>query len=197
MGLFRKKKTITPDSAVPAVQSAPDADPTPVDAPLPVGAPDAEVPDGDASERDDGAPPVDGLVELRAELSAMRVRLDTADRENAELAATVEALQQRLIVSAPPPPPPTSASTDAPDGQVASDELQRQLNALDDRVALLDARVTSVSTELANQVTELGNDIEPIQAGAERLAAEQARYQIQFRQDLAELAERLRRRNTP
>jgi hypothetical protein len=28
---------------------------------------------------------------------------------------------------------------------------------------------------------------------AERLAAEQARYQIQFRQDLAELAERIRR----
>ena len=47
--------------------------------------------------------------------------------------------------------------------------------------------------ELANQVNEIGSDIEPIQAGAERLAAEQARYQIQFRQDLAELAERLRR----
>jgi hypothetical protein len=32
---------------------------------------------------------------------------------------------------------------------------------------------------------------------AERLAAEQARYQIQFRQDLAELADRIRRPGTP
>ena len=35
--------------------------------------------------------------------------------------------------------------------------------------------------------------IEAVQQSTERLASEQARYQIQFRQDLAELAERLRR----
>ena len=43
---------------------------------------------------------------------------------------------------------------------------------------------------------EIGNDIEPMHASAEHLAAEQARYQIQFRQDLAELAERSRRPGT-
>ncbi len=166
MGLFRKK---TPATAAPSV---PPADVQPLD-------------------------------DLRVELAAMRERLDATDREKAELAATVAALQQRLLDATPPPPvaPPPAAPPPAPPPTVepvpdltdVTDELQRRLSALDERVARLDERVTSVSTELANQLTEVGNDIEPIQAGAERLAAEQARYQIQFRQDLAELAERLRR----
>ena len=130
------------------------------------------------------------LAELRSELAAMRERLDAADREKAELASTVDELNQRLITTAPPPPPPTPPP---PTPSLSGDELGRRLDELDSRMTLLDDRVTSVSTELANQVNEIGNDIEPIQAGAERLAAEQARYQIQFRQDLAELAERVRR----
>ena len=130
------------------------------------------------------------LAELRSELAAMRERLDAADREKAELASTVDELNQRLITTAPPPPPPTPPP---PTPSMSGDELGRRLDELDSRMTLLDDRVTSVSTELANQVNEIGNDIEPIQAGAERLAAEQARYQIQFRQDLAELAERVRR----
>ena len=76
------------------------------------------------------------------------------------------------------------------------ERIQEHLGALDQRIDLLDTRVTSVSTELANQLNELGNDIEPMHESAERLAAEQARYQIQFRQDLAELAERFRRPGT-
>jgi hypothetical protein len=76
------------------------------------------------------------------------------------------------------------------------------------RLSELDQRVTSVSTELANQVTELGNDIDALarrpegpgaaavdelRDGQVRLANEQARYQIAFREDLARLAEQLRR----
>jgi hypothetical protein len=87
----------------------------------------------------------------------------------------------------------------------------------------MDDRISNISTELANQLTELGAEIDAanrqseaggtiddealaahvgraveqamdeLQGGQERLAAEQARYQIQFRQDLAELADRLRR----
>ena len=77
-------------------------------------------------------------------------------------------------------------------------------------VAALDARVTSVSTELANQLTELGHDIDALNArppgdgvdpeavtelrdGQVRLANEQARYQIAFREDLARLASELKR----
>ena len=79
------------------------------------------------------------------------------------------------------------------DAVAAIDRLESSLGALDQRIQRLDDRVTSVSTELANQLTEIGDDIEPMHDSAERLAAEQARYQIQFRQDLAELAERIRR----
>ena len=77
------------------------------------------------------------------------------------------------------------------------------------QLAQLDARVTAVSTELANQLTELGKDIDAlndrpvtnghdeavlgeIRDGQARLANEQARYQIAFREDLARLAEQLR-----
>lgn len=114
----------------------------------------------------------------------------------------------------PPPPPPPGADTDL-DGRL--DELRERLDELARQTTSIDARVTSVSIELANQLTELGNDIDELaQRGGqpdlearlterldaaiddvldstERLAAEQARYEIQFRSDLAELAERLRR----
>jgi hypothetical protein len=66
-----------------------------------------------------------------------------------------------------------------------------------------------VSTELANQLRELGGDIDALAARPpaavdegsleevrdtqERLANEQARYQIAFRADLARLAEHLQR----
>jgi chromosome segregation ATPase len=84
------------------------------------------------------------------------------------------------------------------------------------RLAALDERLTNVSTELANQIGELGGDIdaianlpasndehehdvveiERIQAlatGQTKLASEQARYEIAFREDLAALADQIRR----
>jgi chromosome segregation ATPase len=84
----------------------------------------------------------------------------------------------------------------------------RRLDDLAGEIAALDARVTSVSTELANQLTELGNDIDGLNArpdgpeaatvsdlrdGQVRLANEQARYQIAFREDLARLATELKK----
>jgi hypothetical protein len=85
-----------------------------------------------------------------------------------------------------------------------------QIEKLAGELAALDARVTSVSTELANQLTELGHDIDALDArpagdgvdaaavselrdGQVRLANEQARYQIAFREDLARLASDLKR----
>jgi chromosome segregation ATPase len=86
-------------------------------------------------------------------------------------------------------------------------EAQRQ-------ASVLEQRLQSVSTELANQLSELGQELdglssrEPAQiaAGGEisdelidairngqvKLAAEQARYEISFREDLAQLAEQVR-----
>jgi uncharacterized protein YhaN len=82
--------------------------------------------------------------------------------------------------------------------------------ALHDKLAALDDRVTSVSTELANQLTELGHDIDAltnrpggdgvdtealasVREGQVKLANEQARYQIAFREDLARLAQEVKR----
>lgn len=90
------------------------------------------------------------------------------------------------------------------DWSAEHEQLRTQLTTLDERI-------TSVSKELANQITELGDDIEALntrtpegtepdpaksdelRSGQERLANEQARYQIAFREDLARLAEQLRR----
>jgi chromosome segregation ATPase len=87
-----------------------------------------------------------------------------------------------------------------------------EARAVRDHMALLDQRLTNVSTELANQLSELGRDIdglgrrvpEPaegvseevadaLRGGQVKLANEQARYEIAFREDLAALAELLRR----
>jgi hypothetical protein len=93
-----------------------------------------------------------------------------------------------------------------PDG---TSELAARIDALAEQLSGLESRLTAVSTELGNQLTELGNDIDALssrpdtpldeEAVAElrdtqtRLATEQARYQIAFREDLARLAEQLRR----
>ncbi len=112
---------------------------------------------------------------------------------------------------------------DALRAEVASlrDELARRTEALgdvatrtvglDERVGAIDVRLTAMTNELGRQIHELGGDIERLAAGAPqaggpaaeiveglragqvRMANEQARYEIAFRQDLAELAEEIRR----
>jgi DNA repair exonuclease SbcCD ATPase subunit len=91
-----------------------------------------------------------------------------------------------------------------------------EARAVREHMALLDQRLTNVSTELANQIGELGRDIDglgqrvpeivdgsvsdevvdALRGGQVKLANEQARYEIAFRQDLAALAEQLRRPGT-
>jgi len=85
-------------------------------------------------------------------------------------------------------------------------------NATNESVALsisaIDSRVVHLGRELTNQLHELSSDLEQLEkqndgASAEtiahlqttqiRLATEQARYEIAFRQDLAEIADQLRR----
>ena len=85
-----------------------------------------------------------------------------------------------------------------------------RLDELADKLAELDARVTRCRPSWPTSSTELGNDIDALNArpagrrsstrrvlgeirdGQVRLANEQARYQIAFREDLARLAEQLR-----
>jgi capsule polysaccharide export protein KpsE/RkpR len=102
------------------------------------------------------------------------------------------------------------ATLDRQEARPVAPDTSPRIEELATKVANLDARVTSVSTELANQISELSTDIDSLDRrpngngvtpevvgdlrdGQVRLANEQARYQIAFREDLARLAEQLRR----
>ncbi|HZB40750.1 MAG TPA: hypothetical protein VE487_07285 [Ilumatobacter sp.] len=144
------------------------------------------------------------LEAIKAEIAAMAARLDRADADKADLGSRVHSLTARLETSTPPPPPPPvkPAISDAD-----LDILRARLQRLSDRLDAADDRISSIATELANQLTELSGDVESIakehpptddivteiRDAQVKLASEQARYQIAFRQDLAQLAERLRR----
>lgn len=122
-----------------------------------------------------------------------------------KLNAKIERLTARLDEAPSEPAEPTE-----PVPTVDPAELERlaaQIQRINERIEEVDQRIGSISTELANQITELSGDIDAL-GGSEpptdeivdelrdaqtRLASEQARYQIQFRQDLADLADRLRR----
>ena len=87
--------------------------------------------------------------------------------------------------------------------------LADRLEEIAARAEAIDVRLTTVSTELARQLDELGSELTggestglddtveeiftELREGQTRLANEQARYQIAFRQDLANLVEQLRR----
>lgn len=80
-------------------------------------------------------------------------------------------------------------------------------HAIADRLGSLEMRVSGMGTELSRQLHELGTELEELARRSDdssvvdivdslratqiRLANEQARYEITFRQDLAELADRL------
>jgi hypothetical protein len=77
-----------------------------------------------------------------------------------------------------------------------------------ERLAALESRVTGMGSELSRQLHELSDEIElltnnkssdsetmmtALRTAQARLATEQARYEIAFRQDLARLADMLKR----
>jgi hypothetical protein len=140
---------------------------------------------------------------IKADIAAMAARLERTDAEKADLGSQVQTLTTRLDAPSPPPPPPPPPGVTEADLDLVRARLQR----LADRLDQIDERITSISTELANQLTELSGDVEglakdhpptddvvtEIRDAQVRLANEQARYQIAFREDMAELAERLRR----
>lgn len=146
---------------------------------------------------------------IKADIAAMAARIEKADAEKAELGSRVQTLVTRLDtpISPPPPPPPSTEVAKPAVTDADLDMLRARLQRLSDRIDQIDERITSISTELANQLIELSGDVESISTNHPpnddvvseireaqvRLAGEQARYQIAFREDLAALAERLRR----
>lgn len=149
-----------------------------------------------AGEADEVRRRVERLAEtVDAAESARTARSEGSSISTEAIAAQVAQLAERVSIS-------------ANDARTAKEH-----------VAALDARVASVGTELANQLSELGQEIdalaerqlagaepattapvaevspevfEAIRAGQKRLANEQARYEIAFREDLATLAEQVR-----
>ena len=89
---------------------------------------------------------------------------------------------------------------------------QTRLDSIAGSLGDLDGKVNRVGTEVGNQIHEIGNEIaemmkkiqnaetiaeesfEQLAASQQRLANEQARYEIAFRQDLAQIADLARRR---
>ncbi|MFM8902638.1 MAG: hypothetical protein ACKOGG_04590 [Actinomycetota bacterium] len=82
-------------------------------------------------------------------------------------------------------------------------------NGLDQKITIIDKRLATMTTEMSHQMHELGREIETISKTTQesasrealeqlkvsqtRIANEQARYEIAFRQDLAEIVEQLRK----
>ncbi|NND76546.1 MAG: hypothetical protein HKN44_16245 [Ilumatobacter sp.] len=152
------------------------------------------------------------FVAQHAELSAAKQRLTDVDTIRTEMAQIVERIStldsrvrgvsleltnqltelgddvQALLDQADAAPP------------VDAERLRRELDAhVDAQLAeRLDEKVVEeVDERVSSQVSEqLAKALAVIQQGTTRLASEQARYEIKFRQDLAELAERLRRPGT-
>ncbi len=150
------------------------------------------------------------LEAIKADIAAMAPPHDRADADKDELGSRVHSLTAKLETPAtptptPPPPPPEPPKPSVSEADL--DILRARLQRLSDRLDGVDARITSISTELANQITELSGDVESlakehpptddivmeIRDAQVKLANEQARYQIAFRDDLADLAERLKR----
>jgi hypothetical protein len=93
----------------------------------------------------------------------------------------------------------------------ALDAEKRANHDTAERLNVIEQRLVSLGNELAHQIHEMGNEIEKLASRetdgslgeiAEslrmtqvRLAQEQARYEIAFRQDLAALADQLQRRS--
>ena len=122
-------------------------------------------------------------------------------RKNKELVARLQALQGEL----------GALRAELARRGAEIDAVHIDLRALTDRLGGVDDRVTQMTTAITNQLHELDADIEKLASIADaasaetvnelrsnqvRIANEQARYAIALRQDLAELAELLRRNRT-
>jgi hypothetical protein len=161
---------------------------------------------------------VDGLS---AQLQQLNARIAAQAELGGQLATLRERVNQLAEQSEAPTIEVDHSATEELRGQLGQlaermTSYDNEARAVREHIAVLDQRLTGVSTELANQISELGHDIdglgqripeivdgvvsdevvEALRGGQVKLANEQARYEIAFRQDLAALAEQLRRGGT-
>jgi chromosome segregation ATPase len=122
-------------------------------------------------------PPAPGGDDMSERLADLRAQLDALTEATSAIDARVTGVSMELA------------------NQLT--ELGRDIDELNRRTteSAADGGATEVDTaELEARITErLDAAIDDVLDSTERLAAEQARYEIRFRADLAELAERIRR----
>ena len=142
-------------------------------------------------------------AELGGQLSALRDRVGQLTDQPASRSTTTSACNcKRSASGCAATKSCTRRSANSLEPAAANDTEAR---AVREHMAVLDQRLTNVSTELANQLSELGRDIDglgqripevaegtvsdevvdALRGGQVKLANEQARYEIAFRQDLA------------
>ena len=154
------------------------------------------------------APPRDVVEALRYKASAslttspemLRISATTMLARNKKTQQAVEALQAEIA----------SLRAEMSEQMAALVAERETARSTVDRLAGIEARVSGMGSELSRQLHELGTEIEELSKRAEdtgvaemmdalkttqvRLANEQARYEITFRQDLAALANKLLQR---
>lgn len=161
----------------------------------------------DAAERAAAGGQLD--EETAARIAAVETQAAAAEIQAAAAEAQARSADERA----------SSAAEQAATADERATSADERAAAVGERVDVVDGRLTQVATELANQLTELSGEIdaaattgggqppgivdqsvgldpelvEELIDAQERLANEQARYQIAFRQDLADLADRLKR----
>lgn len=193
MGLLRRKKSTSPDVA-------------------------SRLPTSTSNQgRQSEAAEVTEIEELRAAAATAAAAAERAGTlaEDAQRQALLATETARSLAQSAPAPTATdqlaalSAEVDKLASLVrASIDESREAREL---VASLDTRITQLGTEIAHQIDELSGDVDALSArepgdgpsaevvsdlksGQVRLAQEQARYQIAFRDDLAALADEVRKR---
>jgi DNA repair exonuclease SbcCD ATPase subunit len=141
------------------------------------------------------APPVTSTVD-DARLDRIEERLDALDQSQAtagerldEIAATAAGIDERVTnISTELANQLTELSTDI---DYVAQGMPTSSGAAPIDPEILEAKLQQRLDEEID--AKLGIGLDEVRANAERLAMEQARYEIKFRQDLAELADRLRR----
>lgn len=157
--------------------------------------------DSDASEA--------RIARLETHLNTLQTYLEDVAKAEANTETTA---QSPVSLAAPgseqtpdpslPAHPPRIVNAEMVEQALA--DLTARMDALAAGLTAMEARLGSISTEITNQLSELGSEIDALSASTAdeetlahlksaqtRLAQEQARYQIAFKQDLADLAERI------
>jgi hypothetical protein len=150
------------------------------------------------------------IARLETHLNSLQNYLEEVAKSSEGSGLTAPGAKDRRNESLPAGPP---RIIDADMVEETLAQLTARIEALATGLTRVETRLSSISTEITNQLGELGLEIDALtsrltedsglsgeeiltdlKAAQIRLAQEQARYQIAFRQDLAELAERLRPR---